>query len=57
MEYPLRPPLFALSIFTSSGEDTYDDDGSEWHNELRAIEAEVRMVKESKLKLSDPLIN
>lgn len=44
MEYPLRPPLFALSIFTSSGEDTYDDDGSEWHNELRAIEAEVRMV-------------
>lgn len=42
MEYPLRPPLFALSLCTITGENHYSDDGSEWFNELRAIEAEVR---------------
>lgn len=52
MEYPLRPPLFALSIFTSSVENHYEDDDSEWYNELRAIEAEV-----SSLLMSYVLIN
>ncbi|KAH7523632.1 hypothetical protein FEM48_Zijuj06G0032600 [Ziziphus jujuba var. spinosa] len=43
MEYPLRPPLFALSLCTITGENHYSDDGSEWFNELRAIEAEVNL--------------
>lgn len=42
MEYPLRPPHFALSLHAkSSGENHSESDGSEWHNELCAIEAEV----------------
>lgn len=41
MEYPLRPPLFALNLYTSSGENPYEDIGSELYNELQAIEAEV----------------
>ncbi|PON65073.1 THO complex, subunit [Parasponia andersonii] len=43
MEYPLRPPLFTLGLYTSSGENVYEDDGCEWYNELRAIEAEVNL--------------
>lgn len=41
MEYPVRPPLFALNLCTVFGENHYGDDDSEWYNELRAIEAEV----------------
>lgn len=37
----MRPPLFALSLCTTFGENHYEDDDSEWYNELRAIEAEV----------------
>ncbi|KAF2309809.1 hypothetical protein GH714_005221 [Hevea brasiliensis] len=42
MEYPLRPPLFAVSL-SSSGENHVESDGSEWCNELRAMEAEVNL--------------
>lgn len=38
MEYPLRPPLFNLSIFPE------DFHGSKWQNELRAMEAEVCLL-------------
>lgn len=51
MEYPLRPPLFNLSLFITPGENSSDArggdstssgmDGFEWYNELRAMEAEV----------------
>ncbi|KAF4375451.1 hypothetical protein F8388_024110 [Cannabis sativa] len=43
VEYPLRPPFFSLNIYTSFEENPYEDDGSEWYNELRAIEAEVNL--------------
>lgn len=52
MEYPLRPPLFSLSLLTSSAEDG-DDSGNGstygpmrfiWFNELRAMEAEVSFL-------------
>ncbi|KAK7283290.1 hypothetical protein RIF29_12711 [Crotalaria pallida] len=44
MEYPLRPPLFALSLCcVSSGEHHHEKDGLEWYNELRAMEAEVNL--------------
>ncbi|KAJ0024237.1 hypothetical protein Pint_08767 [Pistacia integerrima] len=43
MEYPLRPPLFALSLDTILGEDQSDSDGHEWFNELRAMEGEVNL--------------
>ncbi|KAE8100163.1 hypothetical protein FH972_018088 [Carpinus fangiana] len=44
MEYPLRPPHFALSLHTkTSGENRSESGGSEWHNELCAIEAEVNL--------------
>lgn len=44
MEYPLRPPLFALSFCgRPSGEYHIENDGLEWYNELRAIEAEVNL--------------
>ncbi|MED6218735.1 hypothetical protein PIB30_029183 [Stylosanthes scabra] len=44
MEYPLRPPLFVLSLrFRSTGENHYQNDGLEWYNELRAMEAEVNL--------------
>ncbi|XP_044474652.1 THO complex subunit 5B-like isoform X2 [Mangifera indica] len=39
MEYPLRPPLFALSL----AEDQHDGNGYEWYNELRAMEGEVNL--------------
>jgi THO complex subunit 5 len=42
MEYPLRPPHFALTLYYKpSGENHFENDGLEWYNELRAIEAEV----------------
>ncbi|KAK7310850.1 hypothetical protein RJT34_08611 [Clitoria ternatea] len=40
MEYPLRPPLFVLSL---PGENHDESDGLEWYNELRAMEAEVNL--------------
>ncbi|KAK9271227.1 hypothetical protein L1049_026817 [Liquidambar formosana] len=44
MEYPLRPPLFSVSLDTTSPEENYSEsDGSEWYNELRAMEAEVNL--------------
>ncbi|CAN1323808.1 THO complex subunit 5B [Linum perenne] len=42
MEYPLRPPLFSLSICTSEGSQD-EADSYKWFNELRAIEAEVNL--------------
>lgn len=42
MEYPLRPPVFSLNLYSGLLEDNYSEvDCSKWHNELRAIEAEV----------------
>ncbi|CAL5204678.1 unnamed protein product [Lathyrus oleraceus] len=44
MEYPLRPPLFALSLCRIPvGENHFKNDGLEWYNELRAMEAEVNL--------------
>ncbi|XP_040995614.1 THO complex subunit 5B [Juglans microcarpa x Juglans regia] len=44
MEYPLRPPHFALSLYNkSSGGNHSESDCSEWYNELCAIEAEVNL--------------
>ncbi|RDX68369.1 THO complex subunit 5B [Mucuna pruriens] len=43
MEYPLRPPLFALSICCISSGEKHDETGLEWYNELRAMEAEVNL--------------
>ncbi|XP_057974037.1 THO complex subunit 5A isoform X2 [Malania oleifera] len=44
MEYPLRPPLFALKLAAfSSVESNSDGDDSKWYNELRAMEAEVNL--------------
>ncbi|XP_020218905.1 THO complex subunit 5B [Cajanus cajan] len=43
MEYPLRPPLFALSICCISSGENHDGTGLEWYNELRAMEAEVNL--------------
>lgn len=47
MEYPLRPPLFALSIYFPRGQNSSGNDGSDsdWFNELRAMEAEVSSLK------------
>ncbi|WCJ35426.1 THO complex subunit 5 [Euphorbia peplus] len=42
MEYPLRPPLFIVSL-CSTGENPDDSVGSECCNELRAMEAEVNL--------------
>ncbi|KAJ8763237.1 hypothetical protein K2173_026138 [Erythroxylum novogranatense] len=42
MEYPLRPPLFSLSLYTS-GENQDENDSSACYNELRAMEAEVNL--------------
>ncbi|KAK9733328.1 hypothetical protein RND81_04G060300 [Saponaria officinalis] len=44
MEYPLRPPFFKLHILSGSSEENSSSlDCSEWHNELRAMEAEVNL--------------
>nr|XP_023891239.1 THO complex subunit 5A-like [Quercus suber]POE62146.1 tho complex subunit 5b [Quercus suber] len=44
LEYPLRPPHFVLGLYTiSSGGNNSESDGSEFYNELRAIEAEVNL--------------
>ncbi|XP_047161191.1 THO complex subunit 5A-like isoform X2 [Vigna umbellata] len=43
MEYPLRPPLFALSVRCISSGQKSDKLGLEWYNELRAMEAEVNL--------------
>lgn len=37
MEYPLRPPLFRLQLTSGKSE------GLKWHNDLRAMEAEVNL--------------
>lgn len=51
MEYPLRPPIFALNLDTTLEENGHDSDSSELFNELRAIEGEVSYTC-STLKLS-----
>ncbi|KAK7351642.1 hypothetical protein VNO77_11235 [Canavalia gladiata] len=44
MEYPLRPPLFSLTLrHISSGENHDENGGLVWYNELRAMEAEVNV--------------
>ncbi|XP_027094181.2 THO complex subunit 5B-like [Coffea arabica] len=44
MEYPLRPPLFALKLYCKLHEANYCEvDLSEWFNELRAMETEVNV--------------
>ncbi|CAL1410759.1 unnamed protein product [Linum trigynum] len=43
MEYPLRPPLFSVSLLTSEGSQDEGDNRSRSYNELRAIEAEVNL--------------
>ncbi|CAN6721587.1 unnamed protein product [Malus baccata var. baccata] len=43
IEYPLRPPFFALSLCTISGENHKESDEYECYNELRALEAEVNL--------------
>ncbi|KAE8659112.1 Abscisic acid responsive elements-binding factor 2 isoform 1 [Hibiscus syriacus] len=40
MEYPLRPPLFSVNLYSSPGENSSENDNSGWHNEVRAMEAE-----------------
>ncbi|KAK8580990.1 hypothetical protein V6N13_144044 [Hibiscus sabdariffa] len=42
MEYPLRPPLFTVNLY-SAGENSSENDYSGWHNEVRAMEAEVNL--------------
>lgn len=42
-EYPLRPPLFAVSLENTAGVHEHGDDYSEWFNELRAMEGEVNL--------------
>ncbi|KAM7521007.1 hypothetical protein LguiB_019969 [Lonicera macranthoides] len=44
MEYPLRPPLFSVSMYNASvGENQSESDGFECYNELCAMEAEVNV--------------
>ncbi|GAV89829.1 FimP domain-containing protein [Cephalotus follicularis] len=43
MEYPLRPPVFAVSLHSTPGDNPYNSDDFEWFNELRAMEAEVNL--------------
>ncbi|KAJ7958163.1 THO complex, subunit [Quillaja saponaria] len=43
MEYPLRPPLFALSLCSMSSGENQNESGLEWYNELRAMEAKVNL--------------
>ncbi|OIT04175.1 PREDICTED: THO complex subunit 5B-like isoform X1 [Nicotiana attenuata] len=41
-EYPLRPPLFTLSLYEAIQSENYSKvDSSVWYNELRSMEAEV----------------
>lgn len=45
MEYPLRPPLFSLSLYPDlSGGNHCKIDDVGWTNELRAMEAEVMHI-------------
>ncbi|CAO2817804.1 unnamed protein product [Amaranthus hypochondriacus] len=43
MEYPLRPPLFRLSLLSQFPSGNNSSVHSVWYNELRAIEAEVNL--------------
>ncbi|BFG18387.1 hypothetical protein CerSpe_046610 [Prunus speciosa] len=43
MEYPLRPPFFALSLCSISGDNHKESNDSECYNELCAMEAEVNL--------------
>ncbi|PIA56480.1 hypothetical protein AQUCO_00700661v1 [Aquilegia coerulea] len=44
MEYPLRPPLFTLSLYTIlAGEKSRERVCFDWYNELRSMEAEVNL--------------
>lgn len=43
-EYPLRPPLFTLSLYEAIQTESYSKvDTSVWYNELRSMEAEVNV--------------
>ncbi|XP_055833705.1 THO complex subunit 5A-like [Solanum dulcamara] len=43
-EYPLRPPLFTLSLYEAIQPESYCKvDSSVWYNELRSMEAEVNV--------------
>lgn len=43
-EYPLRPPLFTLSLYEAIKAESYCKvDSSVWYNELRSMEAEVNV--------------
>ncbi|MCD7461538.1 THO complex subunit 5B [Datura stramonium] len=43
-EYPLRPPLFTLSLYEAIQAESYCKvDSSVWYNELRSMEAEVNV--------------
>lgn len=45
-EYPLRPPLFTLSLYEAIQSENYSKvDSSVWYNELRSMEAEVSSNK------------
>lgn len=53
MEYPLRPPVFSLNLYSGLREDNYSEvDCSKWHNELRAIEAEVSTMLFNEIYMS-----
>ncbi|XWS14706.1 hypothetical protein CRYUN_Cryun35bG0032100 [Craigia yunnanensis] len=43
MEYPLRPPLFTMNLYSSPVENSSENDYCEWHNEVRAMEAAVNL--------------
>ncbi|GKV10237.1 hypothetical protein SLEP1_g21632 [Rubroshorea leprosula] len=43
MEYPLRPPLFKVNLYSSPGEISSGNESPDWHNEVHAIEAEVNL--------------
>uniref|UniRef100_A0A7N0TQ76 THO complex subunit 5 n=1 Tax=Kalanchoe fedtschenkoi TaxID=63787 RepID=A0A7N0TQ76_KALFE len=44
MEYPLRPSLFHVNIYTASADGSCPEtEVNEWYNESRAIEAEVNL--------------
>ncbi|KAL9258521.1 THO complex subunit 5B-like protein [Drosera capensis] len=44
VEYPVRPPLWAVDLlFPSSGDKNGENISAFWFNELRAMEAEVNL--------------
>ncbi|KAG7024258.1 THO complex subunit 5B, partial [Cucurbita argyrosperma subsp. argyrosperma] len=52
MEYPLRPPLFTLNLYSMKSEENHDEsDNSDWYNERQIMEAEVNLRKLEMLPL------